>query len=366
MVDILLGAQGVDHTEKVTIGQRRIHLATYTYNKLKKGLPMDIEQNAYTSKLKFNLDPQMRSDEAARTILQFLCGVMRHNEEGIRQDSDAEHLHDYRVAVRRTRSALGQIKGVFPQETTLRYKEDFALVGRWTNDLRDMDVYLSAEESYRSMLPQALQDDIGPLFDLLRQKRGEAQIIVVEGLDSEEYAALMAKWEAFLAEPSTDDPTAPNAGLPIVDLACARIYKRYRRVVKTGRRLLEGATDDELHALRVECKKLRYLMEFFASLFPRKKIKYLIKQLKRLQRNLGNFNDFRIQQAHLFSVAADWPHEDAKSGQVLLAIGSLIGTLEIKKVAERSVFDRTFIDFASPANNALFKELFSSGAGART
>ena len=98
------------------------------------------EQTPYTSKLKFDLDPEMRADEATRVILAFLCGVMRHNEQGICDDSDVEHLHDYRVAVRRTRSALGQIRAVFPAETTLRYKEDFALVGRWTNDLRDMEI----------------------------------------------------------------------------------------------------------------------------------------------------------------------------------------------------------------------------------
>lgn len=317
---------------------------------------MTEEHLPYTSKLKFHLDPEMRADEATRVILRFLCGVMRHNEQGIREDRDVEHLHDYRVAVRRTRSALGQIRSVFSDEATQHYKEHFAIVGRWTNDLRDMDVYLSAEETYRVMLPEALRDDIDPLFDLLRQKRSEAHAMVVEGLDSDSYAELMSDWEAFLSEPPTNDPTAVNGALPIVDLACARIYKRYRRVVKTGRRLLEGATDDELHALRVECKKLRYLMEFFASLFPRKKIRYLIKQLKRLQRNLGDFNDYRIQQAYLFGIANEWLPDDF--GEALLAVGSLIGTLEVGKARERTVFDRTFIEFASADNEALFQKLF--------
>ena len=99
-------------------------------------------------------------------------------------------------------------------------------------------------------------------------------------------------------------------------------------------------------------------MEFFASLFPRKKIKYLIKRLKRLQRNLGNFNDYRIQQAVLFGIANDWLEDGSASGQSILAIGSLIGTLEVEKARERAAFDRTFIDFASPANKSLFQELF--------
>lgn len=313
----------------------------------------------YSSKLRFRLDPQMRSDEATKIVLRFLYQVMLQNEEGIKQDIDREFLHDYRVAVRRTRSALGQIKSVFPAEATLRFKEDFAVVGRLTNDLRDLDVYLMAEKSYKAMLPDVLQDDIDPLFDHLKQKRTEALNKVVKELNSKLYAKILHDWEQFLSEPPADAPTAYFAGRPIIDLACERIYKRYRRIVKTGRRLLEGATDNEMHALRVECKKLRYLMEFFASLFPRKDIKYLTKQLKMLQRNLGDFNDFRIQQAYLFSIADELPRGDVESDRVRLAIGSLIGTLHTKKEREKSAFARTFTDFASPANKYLFKELFS-------
>ena len=40
--------------------------------------------------------------------------TLRINEDGVRKDLDSEFLHDFRVAVRRTRSALSQIKGVFP------------------------------------------------------------------------------------------------------------------------------------------------------------------------------------------------------------------------------------------------------------
>jgi len=61
-----------------------------------------------------------------------------------------------------------------------------------------------------------------------------------------------------------------NAAVPIIDLARKRIYKRYQRVVSDGDYILTHTQDELLHALRIECKKLRYLMEFFASLFPKK------------------------------------------------------------------------------------------------
>ncbi len=91
---------------------------------------------------------------------------MRANEEGIKADSDMEFLHDYRTAVRRTRSALSQIPDVFPPETTERYKEAFGLLGEQSNRLRDLDVYLLSEPEYRAMFPEAMRDHIAPLLQL--------------------------------------------------------------------------------------------------------------------------------------------------------------------------------------------------------
>ena len=108
---------------------------------------------SYSSKLNIKLDPDMRSDEAAKIILRSLLQVMKTNEAYIEKDLDTEFLHDYRVAVRRTRSALGQIKNVFPNETTLRFKKDFSFVGKLSNQLRDLDVYLLKKDAYKAMLP---------------------------------------------------------------------------------------------------------------------------------------------------------------------------------------------------------------------
>ena len=129
---------------------------------------------SYSSKLRLRLEPEMKSDEATRTILRDLLQTMKTNESFIEKDLDTEFLHDYRVAIRRTRSALSQIKNVFPKETTARFKKDFSYLGKLSNDLRDLDVYLLEEDTYRSKLPTALQEGLPPLFSYLRKKRTEA------------------------------------------------------------------------------------------------------------------------------------------------------------------------------------------------
>ncbi|MGD8799893.1 MAG: CHAD domain-containing protein, partial [Desulfobacterales bacterium] len=117
----------------------------------------DTEPGSYSSKVNIQLDPAMRSDEATKIILRFLLTVMRTNDAIFEKDLDTEVLHDFRVAIRRTRSALAQIKNVFPRRTTDRFKKDFADVGKRSNALRDLDVYLLNQKSYKRRLPAVLR-----------------------------------------------------------------------------------------------------------------------------------------------------------------------------------------------------------------
>ena len=322
----------------------------------------DKKPGSYSAKVNIQLDPDMRSDEATKVILRFLLHVLRINETNIEKDLDTEFVHDYRVAIRRTRSALGQIQCVFPRETTDRFKKDFAFVGRLSNDLRDLDVYLLNEATYKAMLPPVLRADIDPLFDHLRKKRSKAFQKVISGLKSKKYEKILNDWEAFLNQPRQDDGAAANAELPIIDLACKRIYKKYRNVVKAGNLILENAEDEMLHVLRIHCKKLRYLMEFFSSLFPRKQINGLIEQLKKLQDNLGDFNDLCVQEDYLLNITTELPATHRRLKKTLVAIGSLVGTLGRERQMVKDAFAETFTDFASPENKELFQELFTSKA----
>ncbi len=321
---------------------------------------VDKKPGDYSAKVNIKLDPKMHSDQATKVILRFLLEVMRINEAYIDKDLDTEFLHDFRVAIRRTRSALGQIKYVFPAKTTARLKKEFAYLGKLSNELRDLDVYLLKEDAYKAMLPPILRDDIDPLFDHLRKKRSKAWKRLVRGLKAKKYLKIMEDWEAFLNKPLRDSASALNAKRPIIDLACNRIHKKYRNVVKVGNQILENTEDEMLHVLRIHCKKLRYLIEFFSSLFPSKKIDTLIGQLKKLQDNLGDFNDLRVQRDYLLDIIAELPLAQRGSKRTLAAIGSLVGALDEEKQTVKEAFTKIFKDFGSPANLTLFQELFTS------
>ncbi|MGA6993171.1 MAG: CHAD domain-containing protein, partial [Candidatus Deferrimicrobiaceae bacterium] len=215
------------------------------------------EPGDYSTKPDIPLDPGMRTDEAVKIVLRFLLKVMRVNEENLEKDLDTEYLHDYRVALRRTRSALSQMKHVFPGESIRRFRKDLSSVGKVSSPLRDLDVYLLNEDAYREMLPASLHDDIDPLFDYLRKKRSRVFREVIRKGKSRTSRKLFQEWDEFLRKPGTDDPTAPDAALPVRDVAQRRIRKKYDRILKQGTRVLEDPKGEGLHLLRIECKELR-------------------------------------------------------------------------------------------------------------
>jgi len=320
---------------------------------------VDKKPGSYSAKITLNLDPDMRSDETTKVILRFLLQIIKINEGYLARDIDTEFLHDFRVAIRRTRSALGQIKDVFPPETTERFKKEFAFAGKLSNRLRDLDVYLLKQNTYKAMLPPALRDDIDPFFVYLRKKRSQAFKDVISGLASKAYKQILKDWEVFLKSPPDGPPAAANARVPIAVVARKRIFRRYRIIIKNSQQSLENTDDAAMHVLRIECKKLRYLMEFFSSLFPCAKMSALIGQLRKLQDNLGDFHDICVQQEYLINISDELPIIDRQSKKALVAIGSLIETLDGERKIIKDAFTETFTEFASPENSRLFRKLFA-------
>lgn len=307
----------------------------------------------YSSKFAIELQPALSAAEGLRRILRALRETMRQNEAGVMADIDTEFLHDFRVAVRRTRSALGQLKGVFPDDAMARFRSDFAEIGKATNLLRDLDVYLLDRRHYEAMLPETLQGALAPLFAHLEAERSKAFEQVKEMLRSRRYGRQMAHWEKFLAQ-DAGSAAGPDAARPMVELARERIRQRYQRILKRGGKIDDRSPDDKLHRLRIDCKKLRYLLEFFSSLFPGGKMSRLIKQLKKLQDHLGRFQDICVQEEALLAFAGAIPGGAAESGRTtLLAIGCLVGMLHQQKQEVRSRFAETFEDFAKAEDGGL-------------
>ena len=315
----------------------------------------------YSSKFRVALRPDMSANDAMKVILRYLLQIMKQNEQGIKADIDTEYLHDFRVSVRRTRSALTQIKSIFPADVTESWKHNFARAGKSTNRLRDLDVYLMEEQTYSNMLPETLRSGLDPLFKTLRSERKQEHRRVLRYLDSRAYIDLITSWDHFLDIPtSNEDPEGARALIPIIQVARGTIYKKFKKVIRMGREINDSSPDKVLHRLRIECKRLRYLLEFFTSLFPQDDMVFLIGQLKKLQDNLGRFNDLSIQQEKLNHFLEIIDVNKSHSLRIAAALGGLISRLNQEQHLERNLFKTRFSDFSNPHNISQFKKLFQT------
>ena len=248
----------------------------------------------YPSKPRLELSAGMPAHQGLRKIHLSLLRAILHNGEGVIGSRDPEFLHDFRVAVRRARSALTQVKGVFPATEAERARVALSSMTRVTGEARDLDVFLEKLEAYESGLPQQIRQELIPVKELARRRRRGQQPVLSEALGAASWAAAVDRWETFLLS-GTDPQSLPKKGRrPLGVVAAKRIRKAYRRVA--GRESLTGLEIEVLHRLRIDCKKLRYLLEFFRSLYPGREAASLLKRLKSLQGVLGDLHDLAVHR----------------------------------------------------------------------
>jgi CHAD domain-containing protein len=311
----------------------------------------------YSSSYAVPLTSEMSSIEAIQRIFVFLLSCMRRNEEGIIDDLDSAFLHDLRVAVRRTRSALSLLKGVLTADAADRFNEDFRYIGQITGPVRDLDIYLLNEKKYKDSVPQRLQPGLTYFFETLADRRKEAQQELIKSLRSIRYQQILTDWSQLLDQEDIP-PTGKKATIPIGILAGKIIHKRFRRILADGTNIHQGSPDSELHKLRLQCKKLRYCLEFFATLYEPQHMNQFIKQLKMLQDNLGDFNDLSVQQEMLADYLSKINQDSKNSHELAASIGGLMTALAAQHHLVRTHFEKTFDHFCRPKNMTLYRETF--------
>ncbi|MCB1880479.1 MAG: CHAD domain-containing protein [Gammaproteobacteria bacterium] len=318
----------------------------------------------YSAKLEFQFAPEDAAGLVARRIHLNLLDTIERNLPGTCANTDSEFLHDLRVAVRRARSALTQIKGVFNPEAVAAFNPRLAWIGQITGPSRDMDVYLLDYDVYRSTLPQRFQADLDPLHGFLLAHRKRAYREMASKLKSKDFQTFLKEWRRFLDNPPESDDTAGSAALPVKQVADKRIRRIYKRVLAEGSAVNDSSPATAFHELRKNCKKLRYLIEFFQSLYPSAQILPLIKALKALLDNLGAFQDTEVQANKL----REFAHQMVKEGEVpadtLLAMGMLVDGLLQRQQEARKDFHNCFNLFAGKENRKELKAIFSGSSRA--
>ena len=118
-------------------------------------------------------------------------------------------------------------------------------------------------------------------------------------------------------------------------------------MVKMGRAIDDDSPAEDLHELRKVGKELRYLLEFFTSLYPAEVVKPFIKTLKGLQDQLGRFQDREVQATALRNLAPD-----VANPPTVMAMGVLVDRFIKEEAQARTEFADRFAAFASKEQRA--------------
>ncbi|WP_152618494.1 CHAD domain-containing protein, partial [Leisingera sp. ANG-Vp] len=162
---------------------------------------------AYSLKPPVPLTPEQPAAEAAAAIIRSCLGVARQNEPGIISDLDTEFLHDYRISLRRIRSALTLFKGVFTPEETRRLKQVFSNLMAATSRLRDLDVCLLQRPRFYAQVPQALHSGLDSMFAAFAAEREHCHRQLALHL-----AGARRKWQFAALQAEFAEGTVPAAG----------------------------------------------------------------------------------------------------------------------------------------------------------
>jgi len=317
-----------------------------------------IKPERHSSKIKFDFQDTIPIGEALQKIFIQFAEVMKRNEAGIRKDIDIEFLHDFRVAVRRTRSLMSQAKSIIPAREGAYFKIKFADLQKKTNNLRDLDVFLLKEQPFKKILPVSLKKSLDSLFDDIRQQRRNAQQNVAELLVSKEYREMMKEWSHFLRAGQL--LSHPEAKTPVVRFAKKVIRKRLKRVLLEMNNLIIGSPQDgQIHALRIEAKKLRYLLEFFSSIFPVQEMNEIVDHLKGVQDLLGSYNDLVIQSRDLEKRLSELNFSNKTASRTAAAFGGLLTHFTQEKVAIKKQLKKTFQLINDPTQIKKYQSLFN-------
>jgi CHAD domain-containing protein len=301
-----------------------------------------------------------RADVAASAVLRRLLEVIGENTEGSISGEDPEHLHQLRIAVRRSRTVQRQLNAVFPPGELPGFRAEFRWLQQATGPARDLDVYLEDLDSLRAMLPEAVRGDLDPLVPVLAHNRLAARADMTRALRSVRAAELFEDWDRLLETMVERSPhDRPAAEQPIGAVSGKRIGKVYKHIVAMGRAIEPSSPAADYHELRKKGKELRYLLELFGvQLFAEEAVTPLVKSLKGLQDLLGRHQDREVQIAMLRSSAEEVATLPG-GGPACMAMGTLVGLLRVDERAARDEFAERFAELASESQHALVRETFA-------
>ena len=286
---------------------------------------------------------RIRADDPVIEILGRIVAVQRGRLKRLEAGAcagDEEAVHDMRVAIRRLRAILRIGRPYLKRKALRRLRRGLRTAARTLGAVRDLDVILRHAEAYRAQASVS-GDGLGAWMAQLEGQRGEARRSLQEHLAGKRFTQLLADLDAFLGDPDRygagDAAPDAGAGAPprapgrtrVRDMLPAAVWEQFGAV--RSYETLSTPSVPALHALRIEIKRFRYLLEFFQGTLGVRSVRPMLELAVRAQDHLGRLHDADVAWHRLqaFFAAQAWlaTAESPAAAGYLAALEAEIGTL---------------------------------------
>lgn len=203
-------------------------------------------------------------------------------------DADPEAVHQCRVAMRRLRAALTIFRKVLGDPRVAVLKAELKGAASALGPARERFVLAGQVEA----ASERYADDCSALLAHLATSRAEADEAARTLLAGPSFQRMLFGLARLIED-------APGSERSLSEFAAATLARRRHKLRRNLK--LTKMSDDGLHRLRIEVKKLRYAAQFFDSAFTQpekaKAKRSFLTNLTRLQDALGEIHDLAVASA---------------------------------------------------------------------
>ncbi len=278
--------------------------------------------------------------------------IMKHNLDGIvqweplaRSWDDIEGVHQVRVCLRRMRSAFVPFRPAVPRAAAGSWAEEMRWLAGQLGHARDLDVFIA--EGLAVLHGRLPLPGEGKVRALAERKRAGAYEQVRAMIDGDRFNRFKQDFDAWLEarawrDAGSGDKHRKSSDASVVPFARKQLDRQLHKVRSAGSNV-DRDSADQMHQLRIECKKLRYTADFFTPVFQG--MDEFIGHMKGLQNLLGVMNDVVVMPGLLTELLDGEDDPD-----VLRYAGGLAGWRTRQYFEIKDTFDARWDEFIHAKN----------------
>ncbi|MEO1060861.1 MAG: CYTH and CHAD domain-containing protein [Actinomycetota bacterium] len=247
-----------------------------------------------------------------------------------RLDTDPEGVHQARVAIRRIRSDLTTFGRLLDDDWRAELDDELEWLIDELGAVRDGDVLGARLRDLLASRPEIDDDGGRSVLDEIERRRRAARTRLLRDLRGKRSTALLD----HLVQAAADPRTTPRADRPASEEMPKLVRRRWRRLVRAVEAAGADPAPEDLHAVRIQAKKVRYASESVAPAVGRR-AKRFARRAARIQDELGDLHDRAVARDVLAELASEL------DGRAAFAAGQLAQQL-LCEVEASDVWRRSF------------------------